>query len=124
VVVTDGTGKVQKQFARYAGRDTNNVAEYRGAIAGLKEAMDMGADEVEMVMDSELVVRHVNGQYACKAANLKPLLAEVKDLMRRFKKVTFRNVSREHPMVSRADGLLNEELDTMAHLTPRGKPNN
>lgn len=123
IVVTDSTGKVVKEYARYAGRETNNVAEYGGAIAGLKEARAQGADEVDMVMDSELVVKHVNGQYACKASHLAPLLAEVKRLMAGFKKATFRNVPREHPMIGRADALLNAELDTMAQLTPRGKPN-
>jgi ribonuclease HI len=123
VIVTDETGKVLKQYARYIGKNTNNVAEYNGAIAGLKEAKAAGADEVEMVMDSELVVRHVNGQYSCKASNLVPLLDEVKKLMSGFRKTTFHHVRRENPMVSRADALLNEELDIMAHLTPRGKPN-
>jgi ribonuclease HI len=74
-------------------------------------------------MDSELVVKHVNGQYSCRAANLLPMLNEVRALMKGFKKASFRHVPRENPMVSRADALLNDELDTMAHLTPRGKPN-
>lgn len=112
-----------KQYARYIGVGTNNVAEYLGAINGLKEAKGMGADEVEMVMDSELVVKHVNGQYSCKAANLQPLLAEVRAAMRDFKHAAFRHVPRENPMVSRADSLLNDELDIMSSLVPRGKPN-
>ena len=99
------------------------MAEYQGAIAGLKEARALGADEVEMIMDSELVVKHVNGQYSCKAANLQPLLGEVRGLMKEFKMATFRHVRRENPMVSRADALLNEELDVMSSLVPRGKPN-
>ncbi len=123
VIMTDGTNKVLKEFARYAGKDTNNVAEYQGAIAGLKEAKALGADEVEMVMDSELVVKHVNGQYSCKAPNLQPLLAEVRALMKGFTKASFRHVPRENPMITRADALLNTELDTIAQLTPRGKPN-
>ena len=123
VIVTDDKGQVLKEYARYIGRETNNVAEYRGAIAGLREARTMGADEVEMVMDSELVVRHVNGQYSCKASNLIPLLQEVRQLMADFRKATFQHVRRENPLVSRADSLLNQELDIMAHLTPRGRPN-
>jgi ribonuclease HI len=123
VIVTDPNGKVLKQYARYIGSGTNNVAEYQGAITGLKEAKGLGADEVEMVMDSELVVKHVNGQYSCKASNLQPLLAEVRALMKEFTRASFRHVPRENPMVSRADALLNEELDIMSHLVPRGKPN-
>ncbi|WP_019177584.1 ribonuclease HI family protein [Methanomassiliicoccus luminyensis] len=123
VVVTDESGKVIKEFARYAGKITNNEAEYNGAIAGLNEAKVLGADEVEMVMDSELVVKHVNGQYACKASNLRPKLEEVRRLMAGFRKATFRHVPRENKMVSRADALLNQELDVMSSLTPRGVPN-
>ena len=122
VVVTNGD-KVVKEYARYIGRTTNNVAEYQGAIAALKEAMDMGADEVEVVSDSELMVRQVNGQYACRAANLQPYLEEVRKLSGRFRKVTFSSVRRGHPMVSRADALLNQEQDIMRDLMPKGKPN-
>lgn len=122
VVVTNGD-RVVKEYARYIGRTTNNVAEYQGAIAALKEAMDMGADEVEVVSDSELMVRQVNGQYACRAANLQPYLEEVRKLSGRFRKVTFSNVRRGHPMVSRADALLNQEQDIMRDLMPKGKPN-
>lgn len=123
IVVTDGNGKVVKEFARYVGRTTNNEAEYQGALAGLKEAEALGADEVEVVMDSEVVVKQVNGQYACRAPNLQPFLQEVRRAMKGFQRASFRNVRREDAFVSRADRLLNEELDIMAQLTPRGKPN-
>ncbi len=123
VIVTDEQGKIIKEFARYNGKGSNNEAEYQGAIAGLKEAKAMGADEVEMVMDSELVVRHVNGQYACRASNLIPLLDDVKKLKATFKHAHFHHVPREDRMVSRADKLLNEELDIIAHLTPKGAKN-
>lgn len=123
VIVTDESGKVLKEYARYIGKNTNNFAEYQGAINGLKEAKATGADEVEMIMDSELVVKHVNGQYTCKAANLVPLLEEVRRNMAMFRKASFHHVRRENPMVSRADSLLNNELDIMSQLTPRGKPN-
>ncbi|KQM12576.1 phosphoglycerate mutase [Methanomassiliicoccales archaeon RumEn M1] len=122
-VVVTRDDKVVKEYARYIGRTTNNVAEYQGAIAALKEAADMGADEVEVVSDSELMVRQVNGQYACRAANLQPYLEEIRKLSKKFSKVTFSNVRRGHPMVSRADALLNQEQDIMHDLMPRGKPN-
>lgn len=123
IVVTDGAGKVLKEYARYIGRTTNNEAEYQGAIAALKEAKALGADEVEVVSDSEVLVKQVNGQYACRAPNLQPHLAEVRRLSSQFRKVTFSNVRRGHPMVSRADALLNREQDVMRDLIPRGKPN-
>ncbi|MBI0583699.1 MAG: ribonuclease HI family protein [Methanomassiliicoccus sp.] len=123
VVITSEDGKVVKEYGRYLGKMTNNEAEYSGAIAGLKEARAMGADEVEVISDSEVLVRQVNGVYRCKASNLQPFLKEVQDLAAGFRKATFRNVPREHPMVSRADLLLNQEQDVMISLQPRGKPN-
>ncbi len=123
VVITDESGKVVKEYGRYLGRMTNNEAEYNGAISALKEALALGADEVEVFSDSEVMVRQVNGVYRCKAANLQPFLDEVRALKARFKQATFKNVPREHPMVSRADFLLNQEQDIMRSLQPRGKPN-
>ena len=122
-IVVTRDGEVVKEYARYIGRTTNNVAEYQGAIAALKEAMDMGADEVEVISDSELMVRQVNGQYACRAANLQPYLEEIRKLSREFNKVTFSNVRRGQPMVASAEALLNKEQDIMRDLLPRGKPN-
>lgn len=122
VVVTNG-GNIVKEYARYIGITTNNVAEYQGAIAALKEAKQLGADEVEVISDSELMVRQVNGQYACRAANLQPYLAEIKKLSGQFGKVMFSNVRRGHPMVARADALLNQEQDIMRGLIPKGKLN-
>ncbi|HPT74345.1 MAG TPA: ribonuclease HI family protein [Methanomassiliicoccaceae archaeon] len=122
-IVVTGDGKIIKEYARYIGRTTNNVAEYQGAIAALKEALAMGANEVEVISDSELMVRQVNGQYACRAPNLQPYLEEIRELSRKFDNVTFSNVRRGHPMVTRADALLNKEQDIMRDLMPRGKPN-
>lgn len=123
VVITDESGKVVKEYGRYLGRMTNNEAEYNGAISALKEALAIGADEIEVFSDSEVMVRQVNGVYRCKAANLQPFLDEVRSLRTKFKQATFKNVPREHPMVSRADFLLNQEQDIMRSLQPRGKPN-
>jgi ribonuclease HI len=123
VVITDEQGRVIREYGRYLGTMTNNEAEYNGAIAALKEAEALGADEVEIISDSEVMVRQVNGQYQCRAANLQPFLKEVRERMARFDKVTFRNVRREHPLVARADELLNQEQDMIRSLQPRGKPN-
>jgi ribonuclease HI len=83
VVITDESGKVVKEYGRYLGRMTNNEAEYNGAISALKEALALGADEVEVFSDSEVMVRQVNGVYRCKAANLQPFLNEVRALKAR-----------------------------------------
>jgi len=122
VVLANEEGKVLKQTARFLGEGTNNEAEYRGLIAGLSLALEIGADEVEVVMDSQLVVHHVDGSYRLKAEHLRPLLEEAKTLMKRFRsaKVVFRG--RENPMTSRADELVNQELDTMAFARSLRKP--
>jgi len=122
VVLANEDGKVLKQTARFLGEGTNNEAEYRGLIAGLGLALEIGADEVEVVMDSQLVVHHVDGSYRLKAEHLRPLLEEARTLMKRFRsaKVVFRG--RENPMTSRADELVNQELDAMAFARSLRKP--
>jgi len=123
LVITDESGRIIKEYGRYLGRMTNNEAEYNGAIAALKEALALGADEIDEFSDSEVMVRQVNGVYRCKAANLQPFLDQVRELRSKFKRSSFFNVPRDHPMVFRADRLLNEEEDTMRLLLPRGRPN-
>ncbi|HTY46913.1 MAG TPA: ribonuclease HI family protein [Methanomassiliicoccales archaeon] len=122
VVLANEDGKVLKQTARFLGEGTNNEAEYRGLIAGLGLALEIGADEVEVVMDSQLVVHHVDGSYRLKAEHLRPLLEEARTLLKRFRsaKVVYRG--RENPMTSRADELVNQELDTMAFARSLRKP--
>ncbi|MDH7508306.1 MAG: ribonuclease HI family protein [Methanomassiliicoccales archaeon] len=111
VIIVDERGTVVKEFSRFIQTATNNEAEYRGLIAGLEEASRLGADEVDIFMDSELVVNQINGKYAIKASNLIPLAKEVFSKLRNFKRCSIRHVSRNNPMTSRADMLLNSELD-------------
>jgi ribonuclease HI len=80
-------------------------------LAGLKEAWNLGALEVEVIMDSELVIKQMRGEYRVKAKNLKPYYGEVVKGIKDFKKVTFTHVKRDDPMISKADTLLNLELD-------------
>lgn len=112
-IICADDGKVMKQVARYIGEATNNEAEYTALVAGLEEALRLGADEVEVTSDSELMVRQVNGQYRMKAENLRPLLEEAQRLMARFKSASISHARREHPMITRADALVNRELDDM-----------
>lgn len=94
---------------RRIGRATNNVAEYRGAIAALTKARELGLDELELRMDSELVVKQLRGEYRVKDARLAELKAELDALLPGFRKVRIRHVPREQNRV--ADGLANEALD-------------
>ena len=94
---------------RYIGEATNNVAEYRALLLGLELARELGASEVEVVNDSELVARQVGGEYKVKNAGLKPLFLEAMHTLREFDAWAVRSVRREHN--ERADELVNEALD-------------
>jgi ribonuclease HI len=113
VVICSEDGKVLHEHARFIGVGTNNEAEYKAMVAGLEEVRRMGADDVEITSDSELMVKQVNGQYRMKAENLRPLLEQVRDLMSSFQTARMNHARREHPMIVRADALLNQELDDM-----------
>jgi len=91
---------------------TNNVAEYRGLVAGLAKALELGVDELEVVSDSELLVKQMRGEYKVKSTRLRELHAEAARLADRLSKVSFTAVLREHN--EPADRLVNEALDTEA----------
>jgi len=91
------------------GETTNNVAEYRGLLLGLRRARELGATEVEVINDSELVARQVNGAYKVKHAAMKPLHAEALALLAQFDAWSMRNVPRAQN--AQADALVNEALD-------------
>src|SRR5438477_76674 len=91
---------------------TNNVAEYRALVAGLEKAAELGLDEVEVVSDSELLVKQMRGEYRGKNAVLAELNDEAARLARRIGRVTYRAVRREH--TEPADRLVNEALDAIS----------
>lgn len=91
------------------GTATNNVAEYSGLVAGLARAVEIGLDELEVVSDSELMVRQMTGVYRVKNQGLRELNLEATALARKIAKVTYRAVRREHNKL--ADKLVNDALD-------------
>ena len=91
---------------------TNNVAEYRALVAGLEKAVELAIDELEVVSDSELLVRQMKGEYKVKSETLRDLNDEAEALARRLGKVRYRAVRREHNEL--ADQLVNEALDAEA----------
>jgi ribonuclease HI len=93
----------------YIGETTNNVAEYKGLLLGLELARRLGASEVEVINDSELVARQIGGQYKVKHAGLRPLFDEAMRELRTFDRWSVRNVPRAQN--KRADALVNEALD-------------
>ena len=88
---------------------TNNVAEYRALIAGLGRAVEAGVDELEVVSDSELIVKQMRGEYRVKNEALRALSLEAARLARKIGRVTYTAVRREHNEL--ADRLVNEALD-------------
>jgi ribonuclease HI len=88
---------------------TNNVAEYRALIAGLEKAVDLGIDELEVVSDSELLVKQMQGEYRVKNEALRELNDEANFLERKLGRVRYKAVRREHNEL--ADKLVNEALD-------------
>ncbi len=102
-------GDVVEDLADYIGKATNNVAEYQALIAGLDVALDRGVERLDVFLDSELVVRQVNGQYKVKDAGLKPLHQQACLLLSRFHEVDVKHIRREQNAA--ADALVNQAID-------------
>src|SRR5882672_6347953 len=94
------------------GTQTNNVAEYRGLLLGLRRARDLGATEVEVVNDSELVAKQLTGDYKVKHAALRPLFDEARRALAEFDRWSVRSVPRAQN--AHADSLVNQALDAVA----------
>lgn len=109
VVVSDADGALLEQLGESIGPATNNVAEYRALLRGLERARALGADEVEVIGDSELVAKQVSGQYKVKHAGLKPLHAAALDALGAFGRWRVRTVPRSQNTA--ADALVNAALD-------------
>ncbi len=108
-VLLDGRGRVVAERGEALGRTTNNVAEYRGLVAGLEAALAAGVAELEVRLDSLLLVRQVSGEYRVKAAGLKPLHRRALALLARIGKTRVVHIPREQN--ARADALANAALD-------------
>jgi ribonuclease HI len=109
VVLRDGDGEIVEQHGERIGRATNNVAEYRALLAGIEMASARGAEELELIGDSELVVRQVEGRYKVKDATMRELHTEVKRALAGFESWSIHHVRREKN--SDADRLVNQALD-------------
>ena len=108
-VLEDASGSALAAHGEAIGVATNNVAEYRGLVAGLAKAVELGVDELEVVSDSELLVKQMRGEYRVKNEALQSLVGRARDLERRLGVVRYRAVRREHNEL--ADRLVNEALD-------------
>jgi probable phosphoglycerate mutase len=102
-------GSLLAAHGEQIGVATNNVAEYRALLAGLAKAAELGVDDLEVVSDSELMVKQMNGEYRVKNEALRELSLEAARLARRIGRVRYKAVRREHNEL--ADRLVNEALD-------------
>lgn len=109
VVVRDTDGQILSTVSETIGEATNNVAEYRALLAGIEQARSLGAESLELLGDSELVVKQVRGEYKVKNAGIKPLHADVLEALRVFTDWTIDHVRREQN--AEADALVNDALD-------------
>ncbi|HEY3192388.1 MAG TPA: reverse transcriptase-like protein [Solirubrobacterales bacterium] len=110
-VAADPSGEVLAERSETIGETTNNVAEYRALLLGIDLARELGADEVEFVGDSMLIVEQVRGNWKVKQEHLRPLHTKATDALRDLGSWSIRHVKRDEN--SRADELLNEELDSL-----------
>lgn len=108
-VIYDESGEVIFRGKRFLGINTNNFAEYMAIVLGLEKALELGANEVDAFLDSELVVKQVNREYKVKNPELGKLFVKVFNLSNQFSRVSFSHVRREQNNV--ADGLANEAMD-------------
>jgi ribonuclease HI len=109
VVVRDGEGEVLEERGERIGTATNNVAEYRALLLGIERAAELGAGELELIGDSELIVRQVKGEYKVKDAALRELHGQAQRALRGFDRWSIRHVRREQN--AEADRLVNQVLD-------------
>jgi len=110
-VLESDDGHVLAAHGERIGTATNNVAEYRALVAGLEKALALGVDELEVVSDSELLVKQMRGEYRVKNEALRELRDEAEALARRLRKINYTAVRREHNEL--ADRLVNEALDAL-----------
>lgn len=110
VVVKDNTGKTLAEISEYIGEATNNQAEYRALIAALHTAKSLGAEEIDVYLDSQLIVEQINRNYKVKDADLAKLFVEAWNVLQGFRKTHFSHVPRERNR--EADLLVNQAIDT------------
>jgi ribonuclease HI len=109
VFITDPEGRVVLEHSRYIGETTNNQAEYRAVIDALEHAKELGAEELDFFLDSELVVKQLHHEYKVRDADLAPLFLRIWNLCIGFRKVSFAHIRRESN--KDADRLVNEAID-------------
>jgi len=111
VVLSDISGRIVKRTAKYIGKTTNNVAEYKALIVGLKQARNLNVEEIVINTDSELLARQLAGEYKVKSEALKELYIEIMQSLEWFAEVRVNKILREEN--KEADKLVNKAIDSM-----------
>ncbi len=111
ILICSAEGEILEEHSETIGEATNNVAEYKALISGMKKAKELSADELDCFMDSLLVVKQLKGEYRLKHINMQKLYDEVQKIRREFKNVSYTHVPREEENMRRADQLVNYALD-------------
>lgn len=109
IVIKDVDDKKIASYGVYLGNQTNNYAEYSALLSALQKAKELGATEVDCVLDSELVVKQMQGEYKVKEPTLQKLWVQVYNISQQFKKVTYRHVLRAYN--KEADAEVNKAID-------------
>ena len=109
VVIRDKDHCVVGEVTEFIGEATNNQAEYQALLRGLERAVELGAEELLIHSDSELMVRQIEGEYKVKNEGIKPLYAKAKDLLSQLDRYTIKHVRREEN--GEADALVNQAID-------------
>jgi len=121
-VIVREDGKILRKYNGFIGENTtNNIAEYEGLIKALELASEYTKDKVTCILDSELIVKQLLGEYRVKHPKLLELFLKVQKLQERFKKIRYLHVSRWNRFQQIADELLNEELDKLGYKKYRYK---
>ena len=108
VILIDGTKKIRELY-RYIGETTNNMAEYNALLAALEEASGLGASEIIIHLDSELVTRQLNGEYKVKSEEIRPLFEKAVTMLKGFESFEIRHIAREKN--KDADKLVNKAIN-------------
>ncbi|MCM8790803.1 MAG: ribonuclease HI family protein [Candidatus Omnitrophica bacterium] len=112
VVVLDSRRKKIKEICKYIGQTTNNIAEYNALLSGLEEAAALGASEVVIYLDSELLAKQLNGEYRVKDDGIRPLFENALGLLKAFKSFEIKHIDRDKN--KEADKLVNKAINLAA----------
>lgn len=110
-IILSEDGQLLMRHSKYVGKHTNNQVEYEALIAALESASELHIQEVVCHLDSELVVKHLTGEYKVRNPILKSLWLKVQSLKKRFHQITFKHVSRGNRHIEEVDSLANRTLD-------------